>query len=192
MGIGVADGTDHLPYARELFKTLSNDLAEVNGSNGLQTTLQDYLTAQEDYETAIIESKFGSFILQSCVNFLNSQGFDTDQHTYEITNVWLNEMTSGSDHRMHSHNGNIVSGCFYVDVPENSNNIMFEGFLSRFDKVALPVSEYTQFNSDSWTIPAQEGQLLCWNSYVKHGVPEQTFEGIRRSIAFDISTQRKR
>ena len=192
MGFGSYQAHDHLFYARGLFRKYADAFQSVDGSNGLTTTLTNYLVRDVvEAGQDVKNSKLGEFILQSCTDYLQAQGFDTSRNQFEITNVWLNEMVSESNHKMHSHSGNIVSGCFYVDVPENSGTIMFSGFLPRFDYIALPVKEYTYFNSDTWTVPVQEGQLLCWNSYVQHGVPEQSFKGKRRSIAFDVSVVRK-
>lgn len=189
IGVGVTEGQDFLAFARSLFNDFAEDFNDVGEANGLDTTLQDYVdesASVSEVAAKVRESEFGKFILESAINYLTEQGFDTSKHAYVIKNVWLNEMKSGSNHRMHAHNGHEVSGCFYVDLPENSAKIMFEGFLNRFDKKALPIKDYTYFNSDTWTLNMTEGQLACWNSYLRHGVPEQAFEGIRRSIAFDI------
>lgn len=195
IGIGITEGQDYLAYARKLFESYKDMFNPVEDSNGLETTLDDYVGGDDNKTTLASEVKdteFGKFILDSVIDYLAQQGVDTDKHHYELQNVWLNEMKSGSSHRPHSHSGFDVSGCFYVDVPDQSNKIGFEGFLSRFDKKVLPVKDYTFFNSDTWTLNMSEGQLGCWNSYLRHFVPEQTFDGIRRTIAFDVSAVKQR
>jgi len=195
IGIGITEGQDHLEYARSLFTTYKDRLTSVPESNGFDTTLEDYVgedTSKAEFAAEVSSTPFGQFILESALEYLQAQGFDTDVHEYKIKNLWLNEMVSGSSHTVHSHSGYNVSGCFYVDVPESSNKISFEGFLNRFDKKLLPTKEYTFFNSDTWTLAMSEGQLGCWNSYLRHFVPEQHFEGVRRSIAFDVAAIRKK
>ena len=195
IGVGITEGQEHLEYARSLFVAHKDKLTSVPESNGFDTTLEDYVgedTSKVEFAAEVKDTAFGKFILSSALDYLKAQGFDIDKHEYELKNLWLNEMVSGSSHRVHSHSGYNVSGCFYVDVPDNASKISFEGFLNRFDKKFLPIQEYTFFNSDTWTLAMAEGQLGCWNSYLRHFVPEQKFEGIRRSIAFDVSATRKK
>jgi uncharacterized protein (TIGR02466 family) len=195
MGVGVSDATPNLEFARSLFDKYADDIGPVDGSDGLRTTLKDYVgvaTQTDGVKQDVISSDLGDLLVNESVAYLQAQGFDTDQHNYELQNVWLNEMTSGSNHRKHSHSGYHVSGCMYVDLPDDSASIGFEGFLERFDRNVLPHREFTAYNSATWTLNPSEGQVICWNSYLRHFVNPQMFNGVRRTIAFDISATGKK
>jgi uncharacterized protein (TIGR02466 family) len=194
MGVGVTEGQSYLDFARSLFDTFSKSFGTREAMPTFKTTLVDYCineTNQDNIESAIFGTDFENFIVKSCADYLSQQGFNTQDYVFEVDKVWLNEMESGSSQPMHSHNGHHVSGCFYVDMPENSSSIGFEGFLPRFDRKHLKDSTWTHFNSSTWTLEPSEGQFICWNSYMRHYVPEKEFKGIRRSIAFDVSATKK-
>lgn len=195
IGVGISDASSELEFARSLFSKYEDRIKPVDGSGGLCTTLNDYVgsaTQVDEVKQDVAQSDLGEFLVSESLAYLQSQGFDTDAHHYELQNVWLNEMTSGSNHRKHSHSGYHVSGCMYVDLPEDSASIGFEGFLERFDRNVLPNKSFTPYNSVTWTLNPTEGQVICWNSYLRHFVNPQAFDGVRRTIAFDISATGKK
>ena len=113
---------------------------------------------------------------------------------YEIIveNLWLNEMTSGSSHLKHNHSGYTLSGTFYVDTPEPSNKIEFYNLVDDIGlQKVLDATEWTPSNSANWWLPVEPGTICIFPSYLKHSVPAAEFDGVRRSIAFDITLRKK-
>lgn len=110
-------------------------------------------------------------------------------HSVRVQNMWLNEMASGDRHPKHAHYGYSISGTFYVEVPEGSNKI---GFYNPLDGVghdlgsASPDS-WTVSNSMSWWIPVESGNIILFPSHLKHEVPPMEFQGLRKSISFDLA-----
>lgn len=193
--LGTTKHLELLDSSREWFKQVPMDAKTNPGVNGIfVTSLKDY-GAGGDNTVPIPDGpdldRFKEVVLKNARLFLEGCGYEVDKYDFRIANIWLNEMTSESYHSAHNHYGKVVSGCFYVDVPENSGNIMFTGPLSRVDKPNITARNYTAFNSGTWTINPEPGSMLMWESYLIHEVPKTSFEGIRRSIAFDVSIETK-
>lgn len=134
---------------------------------------------------------FKANIELNAISFFAFCGYDVENYDFKVANIWANEMTSNSFHAGHNHTGYVISGCFYVDVPEGCGGIVFTGPLSRIDKVPRGVKNYTVFNSTTWGITPEQGTMYMWESFLIHEVPQAIFDGTRRSIAFDVTIKQK-
>jgi uncharacterized protein (TIGR02466 family) len=163
------------------------------GNNGLSTTLQRYNSLQDcailNNQLAVAEIK--KSIKQNASLFYAGLGFDVEQLEFEVVNLWLNEMCSGGIHPPHCHYGFQVSGCFYVDVPQGSNLIKFYTPLQKKEHGDNPEKEHNQYNGEFYGNYVEEGDMLFWESLLQHEVPSLKFQGIRRSIAYDLSISKK-
>ncbi|NDB82510.1 MAG: hypothetical protein EB127_07190 [Alphaproteobacteria bacterium] len=56
----------------------------------------------------------------------------------EIDNVWINVNYKNNSNRSHVHPNSILSGVFYINVPENSGSIFFENPSKTLFKTNLP------------------------------------------------------
>jgi uncharacterized protein (TIGR02466 family) len=126
------------------------------------------------------------FILERAKEYLEYAGYDITNVVLEVTSVWANKMESGASHPNHNHVGCLMSGCLYLEIPENGGEVKFYNPAIRFDRTLLNIKEFTEFSSDSWFIAPKRGDLLMWASHVVHAVEASTFEGVRRSLAFDV------
>ena len=113
-----------------------------------------------------------------------------DDYTPQVTGVWLNEMVTGSHQPMHTHYGATFSGSFYIDSPVGANDIWFTraevGSCFPFIQFAKEMHKGNAFNQSFST---ERGNIVMFPSHLKHEVPPGKFDGIRRSIAFDIVLQ---
>lgn len=191
VGVGKAKAPELLGAARQLFKDNQNVIGP--GNNGLSTTLQRYNSAQDcavlnNQEAVAIIKKT---IAKNAASYYAGIGFDTDQLEFEVVNLWLNEMSSGSTHPPHLHYGFQVSGTFYVDTPIGSNLIKLFTPLKKLEHGDNPEKEYNQYNAQFYTNYVEEGDMFFWESLLHHEVPPLEFQGIRRSIAYDLSISKK-
>jgi uncharacterized protein (TIGR02466 family) len=127
------------------------------------------------------------FILENAKAYLEHAGYNLEGVELEVPNIWCNEMVSGATQNDHNHVGCLLSGCIYLEVPDNGGVIKFCNPATRFDRVELPIKKYNEYTSDWWAVNPKVGQLLMWPSHIVHGVPASNFEGVRRSVAFDVT-----
>lgn len=158
--------------------------------DGFQTTLAEYSPQQAvvlwDPSNEPETLQLVEFIKQSVYKFLEE---NSQQTTYEVSvpNIWFNQMQSGNYHKIHTHYGYTFSGCYYVSCPEESSQIMlYDHIYDGFFHVVNRVKEFTPGNSHSWWIPVDTGTIILFPSYLKHSVLPAEFEGLRKSIAFDV------
>jgi len=103
----------------------------------------------------------------------------------KLKDFWCNVNTYGDYNVLHNHHGSILSGVFYVDVPdENMGNINFV----RSDDISyyLPkLQEYNNFTGESATYKPETGRVLIFPSWLKHSVDGCKSKNNRISISFN-------
>ena len=113
------------------------------------------------------------FLMASNVPELNLAGY------------WCNVNTYGDYNKLHNHRGSVLSGVFYIDVPdENMGNIIFE----RSDDIEYylpPLKEYNNFTGGRATYKPESGKVLIFPSWLKHQVEGSRSEQQRISISFN-------
>lgn len=192
VSVGIFDLPQFLPNIRSAFEVarLAGELKS-GGKAGFATTLKDYKNDKQNILRAVPQAgEFVNAILSSTVKFAEGVGYHAPQNSLEMDNFWLIEMTSGSEHEVHSHYARQFSCCYYVDVPQNSGPLVFHSFRDRFDYMPPNIAEYTSHNSDTFGFVPKEGQFFIWESWVKHSVPATQFDGVRRCAAMDIIVHR--
>tara|TARA_R100000963_G_C4621471_1_gene88851 strand:- start:151 stop:732 length:582 start_codon:yes stop_codon:yes gene_type:complete len=116
-------------------------------------------------------------------------------NTFFISSMWGN-INSYKDYNIaHSHGGSVISGIYYLKIPLKSGRIEFynpahEGIDYLW---AHCTKEFTTQNSSTWKIDVEEGDLILFPSWLKHGVePNLNKKENRMSLAFNISVANAR
>lgn len=188
--ICVKDFSRHLESAGLWFEE-NKALFDRSVDNGFDTTLNQYYSNEDNI---IAGTGVEDFIVDAedfAVEFMQHSGYATDKWTPKMHRIWLNTMPSGSVHTKHAHYGSVLSGCFYLTLPEGSSQIRFYNPAESACKPNIPIQQYTVFNSDSWTLYPKEGEAFLWPSNIAHDVPPSDFAGVRRSVAFDLILKAK-
>jgi uncharacterized protein (TIGR02466 family) len=99
---------------------------------------------------------------------------------------WINTNRKSSSNWPHTHNTAIISGVYYVKVPENSGDIEFQ---SPTENLMHPFQERinsNKYNSDRWLMPSIESVLYLFPAWLSHGVKPNFTDEDRVSIAFNM------
>jgi len=106
----------------------------------------------------------------------------------EMTDCWVNIMPRGTVHSLHLHPHSSLSGTYYVQVPKGSPGIKFEDpRLERF-MAAPPRKLQAKRAARPWvTFPAAAGQLLLFESWLRHEVVPNTVHAERISVSFNYN-----
>ena len=103
----------------------------------------------------------------------------------KLKNFWYNVNNYGDYNTLHNHRGSILSGVFYIDVPdENMGKINFE----RDDDVSYylpPLEEYNNIISEKASYSPETGKLLIFPSWTKHSVDGSRSKKQRISMSFN-------
>ena len=114
--------------------------------------------------------------------------WDLQGRELDMTDCWVNIMPRGTVHSLHLHPHSSLSGTYYVQVPKGSPGIKFEDpRLERF--MAAPPRKLTaKRGAGPWvTFPAAAGQLLLFESWLRHEVVPNTVPAERISVSFNYN-----
>lgn len=82
----------------------------------------------------------------------------------EMTDCWVNVMPLGVHHSLHLHPRSVLSGTYYVDIPEGAGPIKFED-----PRLGLMMNAPAR--EVFYRVDPKPGQLLMWESWLRHEVP---------------------
>lgn len=109
-------------------------------------------------------------------------------HKPRLDSFWVNLLKGGGHHSAHIHPHSVISGTFYVEVPQGSGAI-------RFEDPRLPLmmaapqrrKDAGDDRSSFFTVEPRSGLLLMWESWLRHEVLPGTGHGERLSISFNFA-----
>jgi len=142
-------------------------------------------------------SKLFSSITYHLENFLVEAGIDTHYQDFVIGKSWFNIQSPNTQVPPHDHHGAVVSGAYYVDVPDTKEApLVLERFpQGQFDELWKKTEDGDIANPHSSQLPflvidhigfyPKSGDIIMWPSHLVHKVAETTSQ-VRIVIAFDV------
>lgn len=120
--------------------------------------------------------------------FARSLDWDMSGKVLTLDSLWVNVMEKGSAHSGHIHPHSVISGTYYVQVPEGAAAIRFED--PRLPMMmAAPAKKLRagRQNQTFVTVSPTPGTVLLWESYLRHEVLPNTSREKRISISFNYA-----
>lgn len=105
-----------------------------------------------------------------------------------LFNLWFNVNNTSDYNSIHNHHGAVLSGVYYVNVPENSGSIEFY----REDDIEYylpPLESYNAFTKQKHVVDPEPGMLLLFPGWVKHSVQPNKSKEERVSISFNYGVR---
>jgi uncharacterized protein (TIGR02466 family) len=100
--------------------------------------------------------------------------------------LWVNVMPEGGSHTSHIHRNAVISGTYYVAVPEGAGPITYEDPRLPMLMAAPPRKKNApQAYQPQVSFTPQVGTLMLWESWLRHEVPLNRAEGNRISVSFN-------
>jgi uncharacterized protein (TIGR02466 family) len=105
-----------------------------------------------------------------------------------MTDCWVNVMGPGAVHGLHLHPLSTISGSYYVAVPQGSPGLKFEDpRLERFMASPPRLRGARRANRQWVMLSARPGQVVLFESWLRHEVTPNTQAAERVSISFNYS-----
>jgi uncharacterized protein (TIGR02466 family) len=118
--------------------------------------------------------------------FARALDFDLGGRPLRMTNCWVNVMATNTHHGMHLHPLSVISGTYYVKAPKGSSCLKFEDPRLSLFMGAPPKKENCRPSNRVFVeIAAQEGNLVLFESWLRHEVPIQAAKEARVSVSFN-------
>lgn len=103
-----------------------------------------------------------------------------------MTRMWINIMGPSCYHKMHIHPLSVVSGTYYLSVPKNSSCIRFEDPRHPMMMASPPKQKKLRTENQNFIdIKPKSGEVLLFESWLRHEVPENLTKEDRVSISFN-------
>ncbi len=121
-------------------------------------------------------------------SFVRALEFDLTGRRLSMTDCWVNVMSHQVVHGLHLHPLASISGTYYVRTPRGCSGLKFED--PRLDRymAAPPRRARTRRENKVWvTIPAEQGNLVLFESWLRHEVAPNQTEAERISVSFNYS-----
>ena len=118
--------------------------------------------------------------------FVKDLDFDLDDKKITLDSLWINILPQGGVHTSHIHPHSVISGTTYVNMPTDTSAIKFEDPRSAM-MMAAPVRKKDardEMRSFFYVAP-DVGDVLLWESWLRHEVPVNMAEDERISISFN-------
>ena len=104
----------------------------------------------------------------------------------EMTDCWVNIMPRGCGHSFHLHPQSVVSGSYYVRTPRGCSALKFEDpRLSRLMAAPPRKTSGKTLHQAHIAYPAKSGQVILFESWLRHEVPPSPVDEDRISISFN-------
>jgi uncharacterized protein (TIGR02466 family) len=112
--------------------------------------------------------------------FSRALDLDLEHRPLAMTDCWANIMPPGVAHGLHLHPLSTISGIYHVQTPAGSPGVKFED--PRLDRMmAAPPRQ-------AWVlVPALVGQVMLFESWLRHEVPPNRADAERMSVSFNFS-----
>jgi uncharacterized protein (TIGR02466 family) len=112
--------------------------------------------------------------------FARALQWDLGGRALEMTDCWANVMGAGAAHGGHLHPQAVVSGTYYVQVPRGAPGLKFED--PRLPSFMAAPMRRTGLHV---TVPARAGNVVLFESWLRHEVPACRGARERVSVSFN-------
>ena len=118
--------------------------------------------------------------------FAKDLEFDLEDKKLKLEDIWINILPEGGTHSSHIHPHSVISGTTYVAMPDGASALKLEDPRSVM-MMAAPARRKDareELKTFIYATPAV-GDVLLWESWLRHEVPMNMSEDDRISVSFN-------
>ena len=120
--------------------------------------------------------------------FVEELDFDLEGRNLKLEDLWINILPEGGNHSSHIHPNSVISGTTYISMPSGSSAIKFEDPRHSM-MMAAPsrIKDAKEYLKPFIYVNPSVGDVLLWESWLRHEVPANNSSEERISISFNYS-----
>jgi uncharacterized protein (TIGR02466 family) len=120
--------------------------------------------------------------------FARHLDFDLRGRKIALSDIWVNIMPPTAAHSLHLHPLSFISGTYYVATPRGCPGLKFEDpRLSKFMAAPPRISGARRENQIHVTYPAEAGNVILFESWLRHEVGANRVDEERISVSFNFN-----
>jgi len=121
-------------------------------------------------------------------SFARDLQFDLDDRPLKLEDIWINILPEGGIHTSHIHPHSVISGTTYVSMPEGTSALKLEDPRSQMMMAAPPRLKDAREELQPFIyVKPAVGDVLLWESWLRHEVPMNMAEEDRVSVSFNYA-----
>ncbi|MCB6179993.1 hypothetical protein LHP98_17885 [Rhodobacter sp. Har01] len=118
--------------------------------------------------------------------FCDDLGFDLQGRKLKCNALWINILPQGGTHASHIHPHSVISGTTYVAMPEGTSALKLEDPRLPMMMLAPVVKKDAAPELQRFVyVKPSVGEVLLWESWLRHEVPMNMAEEDRISVSFN-------
>ena len=118
--------------------------------------------------------------------FAKALHFDLGDKALELEDLWINILPEGGIHTAHIHPHSVISGTTYVAMPEGTSALKLEDPRLQMMMAAPPRTKDAPEHLRQFIyVKPEVGDVLLWESWLRHEVPMNMAEEDRISVSFN-------
>ena len=118
--------------------------------------------------------------------FAKELAFDLDGKKLKLDSLWINILPMGGTHASHIHPHSVISGTTYVAMPEGASALKLEDPRSaRMMAAPARLPEAPKELQSFIYVKPDVGDVLLWESWLRHEVPLNMSDEERISVSFN-------
>jgi uncharacterized protein (TIGR02466 family) len=119
-------------------------------------------------------------------DFAGELDLDLSGRPLVLDSLWINVLPEGGYHTAHIHPHSVVSGTFYVRVPDGAAALRLEDPRLGLMMAAPPRKARARRELQPFvTLEPKPGTILLWESWLRHEVPANRAKSERISVSFN-------
>lgn len=123
---------------------------------------------------------------QHVAAFAEDLQFDLDDRKLVLEDLWINILPEGGTHSAHIHPHSVISGTTYVAMPEGASALKLEDPRHAMMMAAPPRLKDAREEMKNFVyVKPAVGDVLLWESWLRHEVPMNMSEEHRISVSFN-------
>ncbi|MBO6867809.1 MAG: 2OG-Fe(II) oxygenase family protein [Thalassococcus sp.] len=120
--------------------------------------------------------------------FAEDLEFDLDGRELKLEDIWINILPEGGMHSSHIHPHSVISGTTYVSMPDGASALKLEDPRSARMMAAPPRKKGAREELQTFVYAKPKvGDVLLWESWLRHEVPMNMAEDERISVSFNYA-----
>lgn len=118
--------------------------------------------------------------------FAKDLEFNLDERKLVLEDLWINILPEGGTHGSHIHPHSVISGTTYVAMPKGASALKLEDPRHAMMMAAPPRNKDARRELKSFIyMKPKVGDVLLWESWLRHEVPMNGSEFDRISVSFN-------
>ncbi len=120
--------------------------------------------------------------------FAEDLQFDLGDKKLQLEDIWINILPEGGIHTSHIHPHSVISGTTYVSMPDGASALKLEDpRLPMMMAAPTRVKDARDELRTFYYAKPEVGDVLLWESWLRHEVPMNMSEDDRVSVSFNYA-----